>query len=155
MNLIGLNAEKSRVLVDSLNDLLANYQLFYQNLRGFHWNIKGDRFFELHLKFEEYYNDAILKIDEIAERILTLEGTPLHAYSAYMKQAEIKEVTNVSDGNTCVREIVNGLVVLVKKEREILALAAEAGDDGTQDMINPYISQQEKTLWMLRAYLNE
>ena len=155
MNLIGLNAEKSRVLVDSLNDLLANYQLFYQNLRGFHWNIKGDRFFELHLKFEEYYNDAILKIDEIAERILTLEGTPLHAYSAYMKQAEIKEVTNVSDGNTCVREIVNGLVVLVKKEREILVLAAEAGDDGTQDMINPYISQQEKTLWMLRAYLNE
>ena len=155
MNLIGLNAEKSRVLVDSLNDLLANYQLFYQNLRGFHWNIKGDRFFELHLKFEEYYNDAILKIDEIAERILTLEGTPLHAYSAYMKQAEIKEVTNVSDGNTCVREIVNGLVVLVKKEREILALAAEAGDDGTQDMINPYISQQEKTLWMLCAYLNE
>lgn len=155
MNLIGLNAEKSRVLVDSLNDLLANYQLFYQNLRGFHWNIKGDRFFELHLKFEEYYNDAILKIDEIAERILTLEGTPLHAYSAYMKQAEIKEVTNVSDGNTCVREIVNGLVVLVKKEREILALAAETGDDGTQDMINPYISQQEKTLWMLRAYLNE
>ena len=155
MNLIGLNAEKSRVLVDSLNDLLANYQLFYQNLRGFHWNIKGDRFFELHLKFEEYYNDAILKIDEIAERILTLEGTPLHAYSAYMKQAEIKEVTNVSDGNTCVREIVNGLVVLVKKEREILALAAEAGDYGTQDMINPYISQQEKTLWMLRAYLNE
>lgn len=129
--------------------------MFYQNLRGFHWNIKGDRFFELHLKFEEYYNDAILKIDEIAERILTLEGTPLHAYSAYMKQAEIKEVTNVSDGNTCVREIVNGLVVLVKKEREILALAAEAGDDGTQDMINPYISQQEKTLWMLRAYLNE
>lgn len=155
MNSIGLNAEKSRMLVDSLNDLLANYQLFYQNLRGFHWNIKGDRFFELHLKFEEYYNDAILKIDEIAERILTLEGTPLHAYSAYMKQAEIKEVTNVSDGNACVREIVNGLIVLVKKERDILSLAAEAGDDGTQDMVNPYISQQEKTLWMLRAYLNE
>lgn len=155
VNLIGLDTEKSKVLVNHLNDLLANYQLFYQNLRGFHWNIKGNHFFELHVKFEEYYNNAIEKVDEIAERILTLEGIPLHSYSAYMKQAEIKEVTGVTDGKSCVKEIVSNLSILIRKEREILALAAEAGDDGTQDMINPYISEQEKTLWMLRAYLSE
>ena len=108
-----------------------------------------------HAKFEEYYNDAIEKIDEIAERVLTLEGTPLHAYSAYMKVAEIKEVTGVSNGLECVKHIMDSLVILIRKEREILALAAEAGDDGTQDMINPYISEQEKTLWMLRAFLSE
>ena len=155
LNLIGLDKEKSKELVNHLNDLLANYQIFYQNLRGFHWNVKGSNFFELHAKFEEYYNDAIEKVDEIAERVLTLEGTPLHSYSAYMKQAEIKEVTEVSDGNRCVKEIVGKLVILNRKEREILALAAEIGDDGTQDMINPYISEQEKNLWMLRAYLSE
>ena len=155
LNLIGLDKEKSKELVNHLNDLLANYQIFYQNLRGFHWNVKGSNFFELHTKFEEYYNDAIEKVDEIAERVLTLEGTPLHSYSAYMKQAEIKEVTGVSDGNRCVKEIVGNLGILIRKEREILALAAEIGDDGTQDMINPYISEQEKNLWMLRAYLSE
>ena len=117
--------------------------------------MKGSNFYELHAKFEEYYNDAIEKVDEIAERVLTLEGTPLHSYSAYMKQAEIKEVTGVSDGNRCVKEIVGNLGILIRKEREILALAAEIGDDGTQDMINPYISEQEKNLWMLRAYLSE
>ena len=101
------------------------------------------------------FDDAIEKVDEIAERVLTLEGTPLHSYSAYMKQAEIKEVTGVSDGNRCVKEIVENLGILIRKEREILALAAEIGDDGTQDMINPYISEQEKNLWMLRAYLSE
>ena len=154
-NLIGLDVEKSKQLVEHLNDLLANYQLYYQNVRGFHWNVKGRGFFQLHAKFEEYYNDAIEKIDEIAERVLTLEGTPLHAYSAYMKVAEIKEVTGVSNGLECVKHIMDSLVILIRKEREILALAAEAGDDGTRDMINPYISEQEKTLWMLRAFLSE
>ena len=154
-NLIGLDVEKSKQLVEHLNDLLANYQLYYQNVRGFHWNVKGRGFFQLHAKFEEYYIDAIVKIDEIAERVLTLEGTPLHAYSAYMKVAEIKEVTGVSNGLECVKHIMDSLVILIRKEREILALAAEAGDDGTQDMINPYISEQEKTLWMLRAFLSE
>jgi starvation-inducible DNA-binding protein len=71
-NRIGLNTELSNSLVTELNTLLANYQLYYQNLRGFHWNIKGDAFFTLHLKFEELYGDAVLKIDEIAERCLRL-----------------------------------------------------------------------------------
>ena len=154
-NLIGLDVEKSKELVNHLNDLLANYQLYYQNVRGFHWNVKGRGFFQLHVKFEEYYNDAIEKIDEIAERVLTLEGTPLHSYSAYMKISEIKEVTGLSNGLECVKQIMDSLVILIRKEREILALAAEAGDDGTQDMLNPYITAQEKTLWMLRAFLSE
>jgi len=70
-NIIGLDAIKAKKLADLLNVLLANYQLFYINSRGFHWNIKGEKFFELHLKFEELYTDTQLKIDEIAERILT------------------------------------------------------------------------------------
>ena len=154
-NLIGLEVEKSQEIVNHLNDLLANYQLYYQNVRGFHWNVKGRGFFQLHAKFEEYYNDAIEKIDEIAERVLTLEGTPLHSYSAYMKISEIKEVTGLSNGLECVKQIMDSLVILIRKEREILALAAEAGDDGTQDMLNPYITGQEKNLWMLRAFLSE
>lgn len=72
-NVIGLNLEKTGKLADNLNDLLANYQLFYSNVRGFHWNITGEKFFELHAKFEEIYNDALLKIDEIAERVRTLD----------------------------------------------------------------------------------
>ena len=90
-NSIGINTEKATELSYELNDLLANYQLIYQNLRGLHWNIKGKEFFELHVKFEEFYDDAVIKIDEIAERILTLEGHPLHTFSDYLETAEIKE----------------------------------------------------------------
>jgi starvation-inducible DNA-binding protein len=81
LNAIGLDVEKSKDLADMLNDLLANFSIYYMNVRGFHWNIKGEKFFELHLKFEEIYTDLQEKIDEIAERILTLGQTPMHAYS--------------------------------------------------------------------------
>ncbi len=83
-NAIGLNEEYAQKLADKLNVLLANYQLFYINVRGFHWNITGSNFFELHIKFEELYNDALLKIDEVAERILTLGHTPLHTFVPIM-----------------------------------------------------------------------
>ncbi|MCZ2337827.1 MAG: DNA starvation/stationary phase protection protein, partial [Chitinophagales bacterium] len=78
MNLIGLDDEKAGKLAAQLNELLADYMIFYQNTRGLHWNIKGDKFFELHVKFEELYNNIFLKIDEVAERVLTLGYTPLH-----------------------------------------------------------------------------
>ena len=141
------------VLREKLNDLLADYQLFYQNLRGLHWNIKGKEFFELHVKFEEFYNDAIIKIDEIAERILTLEGEPLHTYSAYLQASEIKEEKSVTDGVKGVEIIIKNFGVLILKEREILSLAADANDEGTVSLMSDYITQTEKTLWMLNAYL--
>src|SRR5690348_14275173 len=97
-NQIGLDAAGAEKLAKKLNELLANYQLFYINTRGFHWNITGQKFFELHVKFEEMYTDALLKIDEIAERIVTLGHTPMHTYTDYLKTTSIKEQKNVSDG---------------------------------------------------------
>lgn len=153
-NLIGLDSEKSQKVVNLLNELLANYQIYYQNLRGFHWNVRGNRFFVLHAKFEELYNDAIEKVDEIAERILTLGGVPLHSYAAYAKVATLKAKENVTDGDACLTAVVDDIQVLLKQERALLALAAEAGDEGTQDVFSSYVSGQEKLLWMLNAYLN-
>ena len=82
-NTIGLDKTKEKHLAEKLNELLSNYSIFYQNARGYHWNIKGDKFFELHSKFEELYNDLLLKIDEVAERILTLGHAPKHNYTDY------------------------------------------------------------------------
>ncbi|MCB0409032.1 MAG: DNA starvation/stationary phase protection protein [Flavobacteriales bacterium] len=152
-NLVGIDQKKAKGLVKKLNALLADYQMFYQNLRGFHWNIKGREFFELHLKFEEFYNDAILKIDEIAERILTLEGEPLHTFSDYIKNSDIKEEKSVTDGIKGIQVVVKNFGVLILKEREILSLAADAEDEGTVSLMSDYISQTEKTLWMLNSYL--
>ncbi len=152
-NHIGLDPKKSEDLAAKMNTLLANYQLFYINDRGFHWNIKGAQFFTLHVKFEELYNDSQLKIDEIAERIVTLGYTPLHSYTSYVENSTIKEITNVSDGIQAVRHIVDGFNVLLELEREILELSADAGDEGTNSMVSDYIREQEKMVWMYASFL--
>ena len=117
INNIGLDKEKSKDVADNLNDLLSNYQLFYMNLRGFHWNIKGKKFFELHLKFEELYNDALIKVDEIAERVLTLSATPLHSFKKYLETSDIKTAENVTDGEVAIDSILKALKTLLGKER--------------------------------------
>jgi starvation-inducible DNA-binding protein len=152
-NLIGIESEKARLLADKLNTLLANYQLFYINARGFHWNIAGEKFFELHAKFEELYNDAIIKIDEIAERILTLGHTPYHSFTSYLENATIREVANVSEGREAVQEVLNGFSVLIESERELLELSGDANDEGTNALMSDYIREQEKSVWMYSAYL--
>jgi starvation-inducible DNA-binding protein len=152
-NQIGLKTEQSNKLASELNTLLANYQVFYQNLRGFHWNIQGPSFFELHVKFEELYNDAVIKVDEIAERILTLGETPYHTFTAYLEHSTITEAANVKDGNGTVSTTLENLKTLLEMERVILDLAGDAGDEGTNSQMSDYISQQEKTVWMLTAYL--
>ena len=153
-NVIGIDKVQAQGLARGLNDLLANYQVFYMNTRGYHWNIRGKDFFELHLKFEELYTDLLTKIDEIAERVLTLGEQPDHTYSAYLNSAEIKERTDVSDGSEAVSQILEAFRAVIQKQRAVLAQAGEAQDEGTAALMSDYIREQEKLVWMYSAYLN-
>lgn len=155
INSIGLDTKKAEKLASKLNDLLANYSIFYQNVRGYHWNIKGEKFFELHLKFEELYNNLVLKIDEVAERILTLGHTPQHRYSGYIKTASIKESKETSDGKKGVAEVLDALKILIVKQRELLDLSGEINDEGTNALMSDYIREQEKLVWMYSAFLDK
>lgn len=152
---IGLDKTLSEKLAIELNHLLANYQIYYQSLRGLHWNIKGQNFFELHVKFEELYNDAQLKIDDIAERILTLGFTPLHTFEDYLKTAEVKVGKDISDAESAVTLVLESLKTLVLLEREILEIADELNDEGTLTLLTDFITQQEKTIWMYSSWLNK
>jgi starvation-inducible DNA-binding protein len=155
LNSIGLNAEKSRALGEDLNNLLANFQRYYQNLRGIHWNIKGKRFFDLHIKFEELYTDANLKVDEIAERILTLGNVPLHTFEDYVQYSRVPVGKNVTGDEDAIRLIVDSLTELLGIERRILDASSEANDEGTNSMMSDFITEQEKTVWMMKAWLAE
>ncbi|MBK8293124.1 MAG: DNA starvation/stationary phase protection protein [Flammeovirgaceae bacterium] len=154
-NAIGLEVDKAKQLAEKLNILLANYSFFYQNTRGYHWNIKGEKFFELHLKFEELYNDLLLKIDEIAERILTLGHSPNHTFTDYAEVSTIKESKQVSDGLKAVANILESFKTLISLQRELLLLSDETGDEGTNALMSDYIRAQEKLVWMYSAFLNK
>lgn len=154
-NQIGLDTKKSEKLANMLSDLLANYSVFYQNVRGFHWNVSGDKFFELHDKFEELYNDLFIKIDEVAERVLTLGFNPDHNFSDYLKVATISESKEKTDGEKCVKNILSSFKVLLEKQRILLATSGEVGDEGTSALMSDYIREQEKLVWMYSAFLNK
>ena len=155
LNSLGLPITEAEELVKQLNELLANFQVYYQNLRGLHWNIKGKRFFDLHLKFEELYNDSQLKIVLIAERVLTLGSTPLHTFSDYISISKMKVGKNISNGSEAVKLILESKSVLLQLERVILKNTAAIKGEGTNSMISDFIVEQEKTNWMFAAWLNQ
>lgn len=153
-NNLGLPDQESEEIVQHLNVLLSSFQVYYQNLRGLHWNIRGKRFFDLHLKFEELYNDAQIKIDLVAERVLTLSGKPLHTFSDYLKNAKVTVGANISKDEEAVRSINQSLSELLVLERHLLSLSGNINDEGTNSMMSDFISEQEKTIWMMNAWLD-
>jgi len=154
-NILGLPVEEAEVISAELNILLSNFQIYYQNLRGLHWNIRGKRFFMLHVKFEELYNDAQLKIDQVAERVLTLGGKPLHTFEDYIANNKLKIGKNISKDTEAVGIIMDSLADLLRIERVILEESARINDEGTNSMMSDFIKEQEKTMWMMKAWSEE
>ena len=140
MDFLHLDASAAKGVAASLKQLLADYQIFYSNLRGLHWNIKGHGFFVLHAKFEE-----------LAERILMLGEVPENRFSEYLRSARLKEVSGISCSDEAVKLVLESYGHLIGEERKLLAQASEAGDEGTAALMSDYLREQEKLVWMLVA----
>ncbi|WP_417886167.1 Dps family protein [Zunongwangia sp.] len=152
MNYLGLDKEKISLTVDELNILLADYHLYYQKLRNFHWNVIGKNFFDLHQQFEEMYDDAKLKVDEIAERILTLRFQPTSNLSEYLELSNLEESKSELTDYKMIEQLIKDHSVLLKQMRKVVKAADASGDEGTIDLIGAYIRELEKTTWMLDAW---
>lgn len=137
---------------DALNGLLADATVFYQKLRAFHWLVHGRQFFGLHAKFEEMYDAWADHIDDIAERILTVGGTPLASLSEMLSRAQIKEYSAQNADKDMVSAVQTDLEHFVATGRQVIETAEAAGDRGTANLIDGLLDEQEKTLWMLRAW---
>lgn len=151
LDLLGLDEKKVQGIVDGLSVLLADLQVYYSNLRGFHWNVQGHSFFVMHAKYEELYNDTATKVDDVAERILQLGTAPEHRFSEYLKVSEVKEAVNVHNGKEAFDNLFATYKTLIARERQIIELASEAGDESTVALLSDYLRDQEKTVWMLVA----
>ena len=138
-------------LQKKLNLLLSDYQMYYQNLRAFHWLIEGPQFYQLHEKFEEFYDQAAEDIDEIAERILMIGGKPLHSFEDYLKNATIKAEKNLVKSSDILPKVIANIEHLLKACRDVLSSASDAGDEGTVALMSEFIGAAEKKLWMLNS----
>ena len=155
MNYLGPKSEKVDDVAKELNQLLADYHVYYQNLRNFHWNVKGMNFFDLHEQFEELYNDARLKIDELAERVLTLRRRPMSTLSEYLDSSNVEESDRKTMDYDMVKHILKDHKVIIKQMRTVLNTADDAGDEGTIDMVGGFLAELEKSSWMLDAWTEQ
>ncbi|WP_420385664.1 Dps family protein [Roseivirga sp.] len=149
-----METQTENAVVSKLNQLLINYQVHYQNLRLFHWNVKGPFFFVLHEKFEELYREAAEKIDEVAERVLALEGTPKGSLKNIVSNAHVESHEEIMEANQMVEAIVTANKILIGNLNDVLKAAEEEGDEGTIDIFTSYIQELEKQNWMFKSYLN-
>lgn len=152
MSYLGLDEKKTAKTVKELNILLADYHLYYQKLRNFHWNVIGKNFFDLHEKFEELYDDAKIKVDEIAERILTLRFQPTSNLSDYLEASNIKESSSDLTDSKMIKTLLDDHGTILTQMRKVTEVAEKGGDEGTIDLIGAYIRELEKTSWMLDAW---
>ncbi|WP_396632794.1 Dps family protein [Maribacter sp. R86514] len=155
MSYLDIKSKDIKPIVNELNTLLADYNIYYQNLRGYHWNVSGKNFFDLHIKFEELYTDARIKIDEIAERILTLRDNPTSEFSKYFEMSSIKETPSLIADTKMVKNILDQHETLLKQMNKVIKKAEDGGDEGTIDMMGGYIGEIEKVSWMLDAWTKE
>ena len=154
MNYLNIQNEKLEPVARELNTLLADYHLYYQKLRNFHWNVRGRSFFDLHEKFESLYGDAREKIDAVAERILTLRFRPMSTFSAYLEASSLDESESTLEDVDMVSEILKAHGIILRQMSAVARTADEAGDEGTVDLIGAYIREMEKSSWMLEAWRN-
>ena len=152
MSYLNMQDEKLLPVVMELNILLSDYNIYYQKLRSFHWNVLGKNFFDLHEKFEEMYDDAKVKIDEIAERILTLKHHPVSKFSDYLKITTLNESSGMLTDQEMVTEILGDHKKILLQMSDIIIKAEVANDKGTLDLIEGYIGELEKISWTLNAW---
>lgn len=141
-------------LLAGLNVYLADLNVLNVKMHNFHWNLTGSGFFSLHAAYEGLYDALFEEIDEVAERLLMIGGRPAASLKSYAALATLSEADSVAiDGPASIRALQKDYEALTRQLRALIALAQEAGDEGTVDLCVGALKSKEKTLWMLNASL--
>lgn len=147
------NKVNTTSLEQILNRQVANLNVMYTKLHNYHWFVKGEQFFSLHAKFEELYDDVTLKMDEVAERLLSIKGVPAATLKEYLELATIQEATGKEDTRGMVQTLIEDFATVAEEMAEGIELAEEASDQPTADLLIKIRNDLEKQQWMLRSFL--
>ncbi|OMF67703.1 Dps family protein [Paenibacillus sp. FSL R5-0766] len=145
--------DQAKSVEQVLNRQVANLNVLYVKIHNYHWYVKGPNFFTLHVKFEEFYNEVTVQMDEIAERILTLKGSPAATMKEYLELSSIQEAAGGEDAKTMVQNLIEDFATLSNEYQEGIDVADAAEDQPTSDMLTGFKADLEKHMWMLRSFL--
>ena len=150
---IGINESDRQAVADGLKHLLADTYTLYLQTHNFHWNVIGPQFRELHLMFEEHYNELAVAVDDIAERIRTLGVAAPGTYKSLAQLSKVEEIEGVPEATKMVELLTKGHEQVIKTCRTVLKQAQEAEDESSVALISDRMRLHEKTAWMLRSLL--
>ncbi|MGJ8563228.1 MAG: Dps family protein [Alphaproteobacteria bacterium] len=148
---IGISKDGRKKSADALTQLFADTYTLYLKTHGYHWNVEGPHFQQLHIQFMEQYTEMWTAVDELAERIRALGYYAPGSYAAIGKISQIQEESGQPDWKEMVQNLARGHEQVAKSARDVLRIAEDAGDDATADVVAPRVTLHEKTAWMLRA----
>jgi len=145
----------TQTLTEILNKQIANFSVLYVKLHNYHWFVKGEGFFDLHIKFEEFYNETATCIDELAERLLAIKGRPLATMRDFLQNSSITEAKGNENSQQMVQSISQDFTTIVEELKRGIAEAEQVGDHPTADMLIGIRTNLEKHIWMLESYLGK
>ena len=148
---IGIPSADRKKSADAVSKLLADTYTLYLKTHGYHWNVEGPHFQQLHIQFMEQYTEMWTAVDELAERVRALGYFAPSSYAEMSKLSTIKEETGKPNWQDMVKTLAQGHEQVAKSARDVLRVAEEIGDDATADVVGPRVTLHEKTAWMLRA----
>lgn len=148
---IGISADERKRAAEAVGGLLASTYTLYLKTHGYHWNVEGPHFQQLHIQFMDQYTEMWNAVDELAERIRALGHFAPSSYAAMSRLSSVEEETGAPDWRQMVASLARGHEQVAREAREVLRIAEEIGDDATADIVGPRITLHEKTAWMLRA----
>ena len=156
MNAPNINIQKEKTAFE-LNMLLADYAIYTQRLRNYHWNVKGKRFFQLHDEFENLYTQSSTWVDDVAERVARLQGRPASTMREFIELSRLEEDPTLGspDSEMMVRRLVDDINKLNAFTAATLEVAEGARDVATQSLLEDIVEAQEENAWMLSSWLNE
>ncbi len=148
---IGIPSADRKKSADAVSKLLADTYTLYLKTHGYHWNVEGPHFQQLHIQFMEQYTEMWTAVDELAERVRALGYFAPSSYAEMSKLSTIKEETGKPNWQEMVKTLAQGHEQVAKSARDVLRVAEDIGDDATADVVGPRVTLHEKTAWMLRA----
>lgn len=147
--------EKIAPVAETLNTQVANFSVLYMKLHHYHWYVKGENFFTLHVKFEEWYKEMASHLDTIAERMLSLGASPTATLKEHLQLASIKEATGDENSQEMVKTLSDDFNTICTELTEGITVAEDKDDQPTADLFIAIRTSLEEHIWMLEAYLAE
>jgi starvation-inducible DNA-binding protein len=148
------NTNSKAALIAELNGLLADHFALFIKTKNFHWHVKGPRFRDLHLLFDEQALELRDQIDLIAERVRKLDAETLTSLGSVAQATQIRDQDSTAlSPEEMIAELRDDNLALVERLKRIKPLAEQAGDNATDGLLDDWTDMAEQRVWFLKSLL--